>query len=268
VDDADVIHVHEPLMPVVSLAATRIAHKPTVGTFHADPPRWARAGYATLSPLVKRVLSKLDIVTTVSPVSRSAIESFTSARVIPNGIDTAIYASGTKTRGRVVFLGRDDPRKGLDILLEAWTSIHATVPATTLHIVGTERDDPPRGVRYLGRVHEDTKVAELAVAEVFVAPNLGGESFGIVVAEAMAAGSAVVASGIPAFLHVLSDAGVIVPPGDSEGVAQAVIGLLTDHTRRAELQDKAIERVERFDGQHVAGQYVAAYTDAIDRHPG
>ena len=266
VRDVDVIHIHEPLMPMVSVAASRISQTPTVGTFHADPPGWARKGYSAFSPLVKRVLSKLDVVTTVSAVSRSAIDPFAQTRVIPNGIDTASYAPTTKTSGRVVFLGRDDTRKGLDVLLEAWRAVHAAVPTATLHIMGAERDDPPNGATYLGRVDELTKVEELASSEIFVAPNLGGESFGIVVAEGMAAGNAVVASGIPAFLHVLGDAGVIVAPGDSSGLARAIIALLDDPTMRADLRDKAIERVQRFDGRHVAEQYLAAYADAIDRH--
>jgi len=266
VEDADVIHVHEPLMPVVSVAASRIADKPTVGTFHADPPRWARKGYSALSPLVKRVVSRLDVVTTVSPVSRSAIEPFTRARVIPNGIDTALYSAGDKTPGRVTFLGRDDQRKGLDILLDAWPTIVAAMPSATLHVMGAERADPPEGVTYLGRVGDATKTSELAMSEIFVAPNLGGESFGIIVAEGMASGCAVVASGIPAFLHVLGDAGTIVAPGDSAGLAQAVIGLLGDATARADLGMRAIERVQRFDGRSVAEQYVSAYRDAVREH--
>jgi len=266
VEDVDVVHIHEPLMPMVSLAASRISHKPTVGTFHADPPRWARRGYSALSPLVKRVLSKMDIITTVSPVSRSAIDPFTQARVIPNGIDTASYASGVKTLGRVTFLGRDDARKGLGVLLEAWPSIREAVPSATLVVMGAERDDPLDGVTYLGRVTEETKVAELAVSEIFVAPNLGGESFGIIVAEGMAASNAVVASGIPAFLHVLGDAGMIVAPGDGQGLSQAVVSLLNDSAMRRDLQGRALERVQRFDGLHVARQYVTAYDDALAKH--
>jgi phosphatidylinositol alpha-mannosyltransferase len=266
VEDVDVIHIHEPLMPMVSLAASRISHKPTVGTFHADPPRWARRGYTALSPLVKRVLSNLDVVTTVSPVSRSAIDPFTQARVIPNGIDTSSYVSGAKTGGRVTFLGRDDARKGLGVLLEAWPSIREAVPSATLVVMGAERDDPPDGVTYLGRVTEETKVAELAVSEIFVAPNLGGESFGIIVAEGMAARNAVVASGIPAFLHVLGDAGVIVAPGDGVGLSQAVVSLLDDPAMRRDYQDSAIKRVQRFDGVYVAKRYVAAYDDAVAHH--
>jgi phosphatidylinositol alpha-mannosyltransferase len=266
VEDVDVIHIHEPLMPMVSLAASRISHKPTVGTFHADPPRWARRGYSALSPFVKRVLSNMDIITTVSPVSRSAIDPFTEARVIPNGIDMPSIASGVKTSGRVTFLGRDDARKGLDVLLEAWPNIREEVPSATLVVMGAERDDPPDGVTYLGRVTEETKVAELAASEIFVAPNLGGESFGIIVAEGMAASNAVVASGIPAFLHVLGDAGMIVAPGDSHGLSQAVVLLLDDSAMCRDLQDRAFNRVQRFDGSNIAKQYVAAYDDAVAKH--
>lgn len=266
VEAVDVVHIHEPLMPMVSIAASRLADKPTVGTFHADPPAWARRGYSALSPLVRRVLSNLDVVTTVSPVSRSAIEPFAHARIIPNGIDTAPYAPTAKTAGRVVFLGRDDARKGLDVLLEAWPAVRLGAPTATLHVMGAERDDPPDGVTYLGRVDENTKHAELATSEIFVAPNLGGESFGIIVAEGMASGNAVVASGIPAFLHVLGGAGTIVAPGDSDGFARAIITLLDDSSMRAQLGQKAIERVQRFDGQHVADLYLGAYEDAIGKH--
>ena len=266
VEDVDVIHIHEPLMPMVSLAASRISYLPTVGTFHADPPGWARKGYSAFSPLVKRVLSNLDVVTTVSPVSGSAIEPFAQTRVIPNGIDTAAYAPTTKAPGRVVFLGRDDARKGLDVLLDAWESVHAAVPDASLHIMGAERGNPPIGATYLGRVDEGTKVAELASSEIFVAPNLGGESFGIIVAEGMASGNAVVASGIPAFLHVLGDTGVIVAPGDVSGLAQAVIALLGNPEKMSDLGSRAVERVQRFDGRHVAERYLSAYTDAIEKH--
>jgi len=268
VADADVIHIHEPLMPMVSAAAARISDKPTVGTFHADPPSWARRGYSALSPVLKRLLARIDVVTTVSPVSRSAIEPFVKARVIPNGIDISSYGIGDKISHRVAFLGRDDRRKGLDVLLDAWSGIHEAVPSATLHVMGADRGDAPRGVTYLGRVGDTTKYAELSAAQIFVAPNLGGESFGITVAEGMAAGCAVVASGIPAFLHVVGEAGEIFAPGDVEGLRDAVIAILRNDEKRTALACDATERVQRFDGAQVAADYLAAYTDAIDKHRG
>jgi phosphatidylinositol alpha-mannosyltransferase len=211
-------------------------------------------------------LAKLDVVTTVSPVSRSAIEPFVAARVIPNGIDTSAYGKGAKVPGRVVFLGRDDPRKGLDVLLAAWPAICKVNTSASLHVVGADRGAPPDGVTFLGRVDSGTKYAELAAAQVFVAPNLGGESFGIVVAEGMASRCAVVASGIPAFLHVLGETGAIVAPGDINGLSNSVIDVLTNDAMRGDLATKAVARVQRFDGRHVASEYLAAYGDAINKH--
>jgi phosphatidylinositol alpha-mannosyltransferase len=266
VEGCDVVHIHEPLMPLVSLSASRISDRPTVGTFHADPPSWARTGYSALAPVLRQVLAKIDVITTVSPVSRSAIQPFADARVIPNGIDTSAYGGREKVPGRVVFLGRDDPRKGLDVLLAAWPEVFGANSLATLHILGAERAAAPAGVSFLGRVSEEAKHAELAAAEVFVAPNLGGESFGIIVAEGMASLCAVVASGIPAFLHVLGGTGAIIDPGDIDGLSTNVIDLLKDDTKRNHLAVAAAARAQRFDGTHVAGHYVAAYEDAITKH--
>lgn len=266
VDGCDVVHIHEPLMPLVSLSASRISDRPTVGTFHADPPSWARMGYSALAPVLKQVLARIDVLTTVSPVSRSAIEPFADAMVIPNGIDTSAYGGREKIPGRVVFLGRDDPRKGLDVLLAAWPAVFDASPLATLHILGAERETASGGVSFLGRVSEEVKHAELAAAEVFVAPNLGGESFGIIVAEGMASSCAVVASGIPAFLHVLGETGAIIAPGDIDGLSTNVIDLLIDDTKRNDLATAAAARAHRFDGTQVAGQYLAAYEDAIAKH--
>ena len=266
VSDSDVVHIHEPLMPTVSLSAARIVDRPTVGTFHADPPRWARTGYSTLAPILSRVLGHLDVITTVSPVSLSAVGHLGDVRVIPNGIDVDVYRGHAKTPGRVVFLGRDDPRKGLDVLLEAWTTVQRRCPTATLHVVGAERDPSITGVTFLGRVSEEAKREELASGEVFVAPNLGGESFGIVVAEGMAAGAAIVATGIPAFLHVIGEAGEIVAPGDHVGLADRITDVLRDDDRRDKLQAASTNRVRRFSSDEVTAQYLDAYADAIDLH--
>jgi len=266
VDGSDVVHIHEPLMPTVSLAATRIAHKPTVGTFHADPPRWARRGYSAMSPVLRKALSRLDVVTAVSPVSLSAVQTVVDARVIPNGIDLMSYRQDEKVDGRVVFLGRDDARKGLDVLLAAWPEVVDLHPKATLHVVGAKRDSEIPGVEFLGRVSEDRKIDELSRAQIFVAPNLGGESFGIVVAEGMASGAAVVASGIPAFLHVLGDAGEIVAPGDAGGLTQRVSDLLADSDRRSAKGRAGLERVKQFSGTRVASLYASAYEDALSLH--
>ena len=266
VSHADVVHVHEPFMPFVSLAAATIDTHPTVGTFHADPPRWARFGYRIGSPVWKKAVNRLDVVTTVSQVSGSAIAPFVDARVIPNGVDIAGYGNVDKVPNRVAFLGRDDERKGLQVLLDAWPSVRAKVPDAELHVLGAHRDDPVEGVVFLGRVDGADKRAELGRAEIFCAPNLGGESFGIVVAEGMASGCAVVASSIPGFVGVLGQSGVLTSPGDSASVADALVSLLVDRELLQEKQRAALAAVRRFDGASVARQYVSAYDDAILQH--
>lgn len=263
---ADVIHIHEPFMPLVSTSAVRISNVATVGTFHADAPRWARFGYKVGSGVWRRLLGRLDVITTVSHVSASAISPFSNPRVIPNGIDTADYGRGEKRTNRVAFLGRDDERKGLQVMLDAWPHVREHIPEAELRVIGAERDDTIPGVAFLGRVSEATKLEELSSAEVYCAPNLGGESFGIVVVEGMASGCAIVASAIPAFVSVLDGSGELIAPGDSGALAQRILSLLNDRRHLESRQAAAVEAAARFDGQAVADRYIAAYDDAIASH--
>jgi phosphatidylinositol alpha-mannosyltransferase len=259
----DVVHIHEPLMPTVSIAATRIGDLPKVGTFHADPPRWVRNTYRGARFLLRRIVSTLDVTTATSPVSASALSGFVSPRIVPNGVEVGLYVPQRKTRGSVTFLGRDDTRKGLDVLVEAWPSVVDQVPWARLTVMGADRTSDRDDIRYLGRVSEETKRAELARSEIYCAPNLGGESFGIVIVEGMASGCAVVASALPAFAHVIGDAGELVAPGDAVGLADRIVAVLEDEDRRSSLSDAATERAKRFDGVVVAGIFVKAYEDAI-----
>jgi phosphatidylinositol alpha-mannosyltransferase len=187
-------------------------------------------------------------------------------RIIPNGVDVDEYQVGDKTAHSVVFLGRDDPRKGLDVLIEAWPAVHTVVPDATLTVVGADRGDQVDGVTYLGRVSEEDKRAALASSAVYAAPNTGGESFGIVVIEAMASGCAVIASAIPAFARVVGDAGELVKPGDPGGLADRIVTLLLEPERRVALGSLARERAWMFDGATVAASYLEAYADAISIH--
>jgi phosphatidyl-myo-inositol alpha-mannosyltransferase len=260
----DVVHIHEPLMPQVSLSATRLADNPLVGTFHADVSRAAGLAYTAARPITRRWLDRLDVITAVSPIAGRAVDFTGRVRIIPNGIDVAAYGSETKDPGSVVFLGRDDPRKGLDILLSAWDEVHRQQPEATLTVVGSDRPGPkPPGVVFAGRVEDGEKRAILSAASIYCAPNLGGESFGIVVAEGMAAGCAVIASAIPAFVRVLGEAGILVAPGDAVGLATAIGALLDDPGRVAALGEAARDAVVRYDGSTVAAAYTRAYEDAI-----
>lgn len=265
-DEVDVAHIHEPLMPSVGIAATRVGSVPKVGTFHADPPAWVRRSYKGARVLARALVSKLDVATATSSVSLSAVSPFIEARVVPNGIDADLYGGQPKSPLSVSFLGRDDPRKGLSVLIDAWSTVVDAVPGATLTVLGAERESARDDIRFLGRVSEETKRLELARSEIYCAPNLGGESFGIVVAEAMASGCAPVVSAIPAFAHVTAGAGELVAPGDVAGLADRIVALLKDDGRRTDVQHRAIQRSQAFDGKTVAAAYVDAYAAAVGAH--
>jgi phosphatidyl-myo-inositol alpha-mannosyltransferase len=261
VAEADVVHIHEPLIPRVSTSALGVPI-PKVLTFHADAPRWVSALYRILERPMR--LGR-NVVTAVSPVAEAALPAgWGPVEIIPNALDVAAYASDEpRTPGRVTFLGRDDPRKGLDFLLAAWPEIRATVAGAELVVMGATREASVEGVRFVGRVSEDEKRKLLASSTVHVAPNTGGESFGIVVAEAMAAGAAVVASDLSAFTAVMAGAGVHVPVGDAAAISRAVIGLLADpeSARRHGVAGRA--RAAAFDWSVVTDRYVDAYHRAV-----
>lgn len=261
--DVDVIHVHEPLVPAVSPAALRVDGPAKVATFHADPSRWVRRLYRYGRIGVRLAVRRAAVITSVSPVAGSSIDGVVDYRIIPNGIDVDAYTPGPKIEGRVAFLGRDDARKGLPVLLEAWGRVRAAVPSATLAVLGAHRDEEIPGVEFHGRVGDQAKHVELAAATVFCAPNLGGESFGIIVAEAMAAGCAIVASSIPAFEHVAGPTARFAPPGDAGSLAKVLIDLLEDPMSIENLAAASVERVRRFDGPAVTAAYLAAYEDAL-----
>lgn len=262
---ADVVHIHEPLVPMVSVAALGVSI-PKVVTFHADPPRWVRTAYRTVGRLFDRKFAG-SVLTAVSPVAAAAVpERWGSPEIVPNAIDVAAYrdASVDRIPQRVTFLGRDDRRKGLDVLLAAWPRVVAAAPAAELVVLGVARPTGPPGVRFAGRVGEDQKRALLAQSTVHVTPNLRGESFGIVVAEGMAAGAAVVASDLESFRHVLGGAGKLVPPGDPHRLADALVALLSDPDETARLSAAGVRRVAEFDWANVVGRYRACYHRALE----
>lgn len=262
--DRDVVHIHEPLMPTVSLASTRLTATPKVGTFHADPSpmirRLYRLGAAPLRSLVRR----LDIVTAVSPVAAGAVERFARTRIVPNGLEVGAYETGPKGAHTVGFIGRDDPRKGLDVLLAAWPHVQQAIPEARLRVVAEGREGTSPGIEFLGAISEADKRTFLGETQVMVAPNLSGESFGIVLVEAMASAGVVVASALPAFVAVLGDSGVLVKPGDAADLARSLIGLLRDGDKISRLSAAALERSRRFDRSTVVAGYLAAYHDAVD----
>jgi phosphatidylinositol alpha-mannosyltransferase len=251
---ADVVHLHEPFAPLTSVAALFRSPTPIVGTFHASPtPRLGRV-YDAASPLLRRVARRLTRTTAVSERAAHAVRKIVpDARIIPNGVDTADYRrEADRVPHRVLFIGRDDHRKGLSVLLEAWPKVLAEVEAE-LWVLGADGSAP--GVRYLGQVDEEAKRAALSEAAILCSPNLAGESFGIVTLEGMAAGCAVIASDLPAFRQLVGDAGVLVPIGDAGALAAALVTLVREPGWARRLGEMAQQAAARYDWTAVAGQY-------------
>lgn len=260
--DVEVVNVHEPFIPVVGWAGLRTG-KPTVATFHADPPSWARKLYRWL-PFGRRVFEGVKL-TAVSRTAAGAIPStWGDVEIIPNAIDVGSYDLAVeRISRRVAFLGRDEPRKGLDVLLDAWPQIQAFCSEAELVVLGADRGIPPPGVTYLGPVTGGEKRRVLASSSIYVAPNTGGESFGIVVAEGMAAGCAVIASSLDSFRDVLGEAGRLIPVGDPAALTNAVCELLADPAEARRLGELGRSRSSRFDWGEVVERYRNAYSNAL-----
>jgi len=276
--DLDVLHVHEPLMPVIGPAALR-AGRPVVATFHARPPAWISLAYR-VSP---RRWFRGAVLTAVSAEAARVPGSLGSVAIIPNGLDLASYQAPTERfPGRVVFLGRDEPRKGLAVLTAAWPRVLAGHGDASLVVIGADgpsdytnmSDDTNKGddtnksgggIEFRGRVSEGEKRRLLGEASIMVAPNLGGESFGLVLVEAMASGCAVIASDIPAFRAVAGGAVKLVRPGSSVDLGEAISRLLSDPSAIEALSRAGRKRAGDFDWSRVLPQYRACYQTAVER---
>ena len=256
VADCDVVHVHEPFMPMTSIAALG-SGRPCVATFHAASPPWATTLYRGFEAVGRRILRDA-ILTAVSPMAVAGLP-WGPVTIVPNGLDVGSFRLDVPRRpGRIVMVGRDEPRKGIDVMLAALPAIRAHHPDAELHVIGAVRP-PADGVVFHGRVRDREKRELLASAQVYVAPHLGGESFGIVLAEAMAAGCAVVASDLAAFRSVGGDAVSYFAVADHSSLASQVNRLLSDPARIAEMSASGIKKVEAFDWSVVMGRYRALY---------
>jgi phosphatidylinositol alpha-mannosyltransferase len=268
----DVVHLHEPLAPGTTTTAMLIKTQPLVGTFHAAGGSLA---YKYGRPGVRWLVQRLDVRCAVSEDARAMARDALGGeyRVVFNGIEVERVAAAIpapKIAPTVFFLGRHEPRKGLDVLLSALPELPADI---RLWIAGDGPDTralralvtgDPR-VEWLGRITEEDKIARMRAADVFCAPSLRGESFGIVLLEAMAAGAALVASDLPGYANVARagrDA-LLVPPGDASSLAKAINEVLRSPERRAELVECGRERAEHFSMSRLADTYVDYYREAI-----
>ena len=232
----DVVHLHEPLAPGPTWACL-LRPEPTVGTFHRAG---AVAGRALLAPLARRATARLSARTAVSAEARDTAQALAGGEyeVVGNGVelDRLVTAAPWPTTGpTVLFVGRHEPRKGLGVLLEAFTALPPALGAT-LWVAGTgpatdelrRRFTGAAPVEWLGRLGDDELAARLAGAHVVCAPSLGGESFGIVLLEAMASRCVVVAGDIPGYAAVVEHHGVLVPPGDVAALREALSAVVQD----------------------------------------
>jgi len=237
----DVIHLHEPMTPAVCVAALALARCPIVATWHAH----GELGW--MGPALRFwgfLIDRIDARIAVSPMAEESASRFLPGdyHVIPNGVVIPEETDAANRDHTIVFVGRHDPRKGLPTLLRAWPRVHRATGAR-LRLIGT---DPLQyrllharlrfeeaGIDVLGIVTSDVRTHELQRAKLFVSPALGGESFGLVLAEAFACATPSVASNIPGYAAVaIPDAAQLVPPNDPDALADAVIDMLSDEDRR------------------------------------
>jgi phosphatidyl-myo-inositol alpha-mannosyltransferase len=273
----DVLHIHEPALPSLSLLAVWAARGPIVGTFHSSitRSRMMSAGSAILRPALEKISARIA----VSEPARTTLVQHLGGEpvVIPNGVYVDRFAGAEprpEWRGRggtLCFLGRiDDLRKGLAVLLEAFPTIADARPGVRLLVAGPGDVDDARkelpekyrdAVTFLGMIDDSDKARMFATADLYVAPHLGGESFGIVLVEAMAGGAPVLASDLDAFERVVDGGrlGDLFPVGDSAALAAGALALLGDPDRRKQLSEAASLAVRRYDWSNVAAEIVAVY---------
>jgi phosphatidyl-myo-inositol alpha-mannosyltransferase len=277
--DFDVLHLHSPETLSLSLLALMNARGPIVATFHAAAPR-SRILALLQSPLQVQ-MEKIAGRIAVSPAARKTIVEHLGgdAVVVPNGVHVADYAGAEPLPdwpgegGALGFVGRmDEPRKGLAVLIEAMPRLWKDHPQLRLLVAGPgELDEPVDGrIVLLGRVDEEVKRRVYASVDAFVAPNTGAESFGIILLEAMAAGTPIVASDLDAFRRVLTDpttgaltAGAVATVGDAESLAHACDSVLSSQARREALSRAGLALVQRFDWSVVAREIIRVYDTAI-----
>jgi phosphatidylinositol alpha-mannosyltransferase len=269
----DVVHLHEPLAPGPTMTTLLMHPAPTVGTFHAAG---RSSSYQVFRPLVVRWAQNLDARVVVSKDALQLVQDHLGGegyRLLFNGVEiAAIAAARPATTGHptIAFIGRHEERKGLAVLLAAMRSLPAEV---RLWIAGDGPDslrlrgesDGDERIAWLGRISDAEKFARLRGADVLCAPSLHGESFGVVLIEAMAAGTPVVASNLEGYQNVATDDvdALLVPPGDADALAGALTRVLTDADLAARLRAAGERRAETFSMTALAAAYVEIYRELL-----
>jgi phosphatidylinositol alpha-mannosyltransferase len=265
----DVLHLHEPMTPAICVATLAFAKCPVIATWHAAGELgWMRG----VVPVWGFLCDRIDQRIAVSRMAAESAERWLGPgfEIVPNGVVVPEHYDPAGREHRIVFIGRHDTRKGLPVLLRAWPTIHRETGAR-LSLIGTDplqyrllhsrmRFDEA-GIDVLGIVTNEVRTRELASAKIFVSPALGGESFGMVLVEAFATATPVVASNIPGFADVaVQGAATLVEPGDPGALAQAVVALLADEDRRVEMGRTARALAEeRYAWPDIAGRLETIY---------
>jgi phosphatidyl-myo-inositol alpha-mannosyltransferase len=274
--DFDVLHLHEPNAPSLSMLALMIAEGPIIATFHTSTTKSLTLSVfqGILRPWHEKIVGRIAVSDLARRWQMEALGS--DAVEIPNGVAVASFATAPKLDGyprpgkSVLFLGRyDEPRKGMDVLLGALPGLVEAFPEVEVLVVGRgdeealveEAGELAGHLTFLGQVDDAAKASAMRSVDVYCAPNTGGESFGIVLVEAMAAGTPVVASDLDAFRRVLEDgtAGRLVPVDDAAALAAALVEMLSDDATRQEFVDAATDAVHRYDWSVVARDILRVY---------
>ena len=264
----DVVHVHEPLAPGPTITSVTLHTAPIVGTFHAAG---RSSSYRVLAPMLRRLMDRIDHKVVVSKDALALVQGYLGGQyeVLFNGVDThEIRAAAPVLHDRraVFFLGRHEERKGLEVLLAALRLVDQDVscwiagdgPDTRRLRAEYATDDR---IEWLGRITNGERNARLRGASVFCAPSLHGESFGVVLIEAMAAGTPVVASALDGYRNVATDGvdALLVPPGEAEALAGALCRVLGDRPLAERLVAAGAQRADEFAMSNLAARYVDIY---------
>lgn len=283
-EDFDLLHIHEPFIPILCLAALKYSKATNIATFHTF--RTSSLAYSLFQWFLKKYNNKLHGRIAVSDSARRFISKYFDGeyQVIPNGIDIHRFRNNgvikrfNDGRFNILFVGRLEPRKGVKYLLKAFPLIKDVFPNSRLIVVGGgpftiyyRKFVPPsirRSVFFEGHVPREDLPLYYSTCHVFCSPALGGESFGIVLLEAMASGRAIVASDIEGYRSVIRNEreGMLVPPKDAKAIANAVIRLLSDESLRKKLGENAVRKAREFSWDNITDRIVDYYYETINHH--
>jgi phosphatidylinositol alpha-mannosyltransferase len=284
-NEFDVLHLHEPAMPSLSLLAGWAADGPIVATFHAamEKQRTLNAIGGVLDPLVEKITAKIAVSNAARETLKERFE--TEAVVIPNGVNISKFADSSVnpqwiTPLSIGFIGRfNEPRKGLEVLLKAWPAVSVAHPEVQLLVAGPGDEKEfskmlesipahksASQIRFLGKLSEEDKVRFFHSVSAYIAPNTGGESFGIILVEAMASGTPIVASDIDAFQQLLShysndlgECGVLFENENPTDLARKIISVIENEKLRQAMSTSAIEKSKNYDWSVVGVKIVEMY---------